>query len=32
MADCLRPAARRLPLGEDMLWDLDLRAATSPSG
>jgi riboflavin-specific deaminase-like protein len=32
MADCLRPAARRLPLGEDMLWDLDLRAATPPRG
>jgi riboflavin-specific deaminase-like protein len=25
MADCLRPAARRLALGADMLWDLDLR-------
>jgi riboflavin-specific deaminase-like protein len=30
MADCLRPAARRLALGDDMLWDLDLRAATPP--
>ena len=25
MADCLRPPTRRLALGEDMLWDLDLR-------
>ncbi len=25
MADCLRPPVRRLTLGEDMLWDLDLR-------
>jgi riboflavin-specific deaminase-like protein len=32
MADCLRPAARRLPLGADMLWDLDMRAATPPRG
>jgi riboflavin biosynthesis pyrimidine reductase len=24
MADCSRPAARTLALGEDMLWDLDL--------
>ena len=29
MADCARPAARRLVLGEDVLWDLDLRSATS---
>lgn len=27
MADCLRPAARRLALGDDMLWDLALRPA-----
>ncbi len=27
MADCLRPCARRHPLGEDMLWDLALRSA-----
>jgi diaminohydroxyphosphoribosylaminopyrimidine deaminase / 5-amino-6-(5-phosphoribosylamino)uracil reductase len=27
MADCPRPPARTLALGEDMLWDLDLRAA-----
>lgn len=26
MADCPRPPARRLLLGDDMLWDLDLRA------
>lgn len=26
MADCLRPPTRRLALGEDMLWDLDLRS------
>jgi riboflavin biosynthesis pyrimidine reductase len=32
MADCLRPAARRMPLGEDMLWDLDLRAETTSHG
>jgi riboflavin-specific deaminase-like protein len=32
MADCLRPAAKRLPLGEDVLWDLDLRATTPPRG
>lgn len=32
MADCLRPIARRLPLDEDMLWDLDLRAATGSRG
>ncbi|WP_425258715.1 RibD family protein [Rubrivivax sp. RP6-9] len=25
MADCLRPPAQRLALGDDMLWDLDLR-------
>ncbi len=25
MADCLRPAARLLPLGDDVLWDLALR-------
>lgn len=25
MADCLRPVARWLPLGDDMLWDLSLR-------
>jgi riboflavin-specific deaminase-like protein len=25
MADCLRPPARRLALGDDVLWDLDLR-------
>jgi diaminohydroxyphosphoribosylaminopyrimidine deaminase / 5-amino-6-(5-phosphoribosylamino)uracil reductase len=24
MADCPRPPTRTLPLGEDMLWDLDL--------
>lgn len=27
MADCLRPPARVLTLGDDVLWDLDLRAA-----
>lgn len=35
MADCLRPPTRRLALGEDMLWDLDLRglaAAAASSG
>jgi len=31
MADCLRPPARRLAVGEDMLWDLDLRAALAPT-
>ncbi len=25
MADCLRPPARRLALGDDVLWDLDLQ-------
>ena len=30
MADCLRPPARRVALGDDMLWDLDLRAAQPP--
>ena len=25
LADCPRPPARKLALGEDMLWDLDLR-------
>lgn len=29
MADCLRPATRRVALGEDMLWDLDLRGPTA---
>lgn len=35
MADCLRPPTRRLALGEDMLWDLDLRgpaAVAAPPG
>lgn len=27
MADCLRPAARQHPLGDDVLWDLALRPA-----
>ena len=27
MADCTRPPARRMVLGDDMLWDLDLRTA-----
>ncbi|MES2990337.1 MAG: RibD family protein [Pseudomonadota bacterium] len=27
MADCARPPARRMVLGDDMLWDLDLRTA-----
>ena len=31
MADCLRPPAQRLAVGEDMLWDLDLRAAVAPT-
>lgn len=26
MADCPRPKARTLPLGQDMLWDLELRS------
>jgi diaminohydroxyphosphoribosylaminopyrimidine deaminase / 5-amino-6-(5-phosphoribosylamino)uracil reductase len=30
MADCPRPPARRMALGDDMLWDLDLRAARPP--
>jgi len=35
MADCLRPRTRRLALGDDMLWDLELRlqaAVTAPPG
>lgn len=31
MADCLRPPARVLALGEDRLWDLDLRARRDSS-
>lgn len=31
MADCPRPRARTLALGEDMLWDLDLRPSSAPS-
>lgn len=30
MADCPRPPARVLALGEDMLWDLDLRGRPTP--
>lgn len=30
MADCLRPAATLYRLGDDMLWDLDLRATAAP--
>ncbi len=30
MADCPRPPAQRVALGDDMLWDLDLRAAQPP--
>ncbi len=30
MADCPRPPARRVALGDDLLWDLDLRAAQPP--
>jgi len=30
MADCPRPPARTLALGDDMLWDLDLRADPAP--
>ncbi|MDZ7589283.1 MAG: RibD family protein [Rubrivivax sp.] len=29
MVDCPRPPARRLAMGDDMLWDLDLRAETA---
>ena len=29
MADCLRPPTRRLALGEDVLWDLDLRGPSA---
>lgn len=29
MGDCARPACRVLAMGEDVLWDLDLRAARS---
>jgi diaminohydroxyphosphoribosylaminopyrimidine deaminase/5-amino-6-(5-phosphoribosylamino)uracil reductase len=29
MADCPRPPTRTLPLGEDVLWDLDLSATRS---
>lgn len=32
MADCPRPRARTLALGEDMLWDLELRGAPAPPG
>jgi riboflavin-specific deaminase-like protein len=32
MADCLRPTARRLALGEDMLWDLALHADFEAGG
>jgi diaminohydroxyphosphoribosylaminopyrimidine deaminase/5-amino-6-(5-phosphoribosylamino)uracil reductase len=28
MADCPRPPTRTLPLGEDMLWDLDLSGSS----
>lgn len=30
LANCPRPPARMLALGDDMLWDLDLRAAQPP--
>jgi diaminohydroxyphosphoribosylaminopyrimidine deaminase/5-amino-6-(5-phosphoribosylamino)uracil reductase len=30
MAECPRPPARCVALGDDMLWDLDLRAAQPP--
>ena len=30
MADCPRPPAQRVALGDDLLWDLDLRAAQPP--
>ncbi len=30
MADCPRPPAQRMALGDDTLWDLDLRAAQPP--
>lgn len=30
MADCPRPPAQRVALGDDTLWDLDLRAAQPP--
>ena len=26
MQDALRPASRRFTIGDDVLWDLDLRA------
>ena len=29
MIDCLRPPTRRLALGEDVLWDLDLRGPSA---
>jgi len=29
LADCLRPPARQLALGDDMLWDLDLRGTAA---
>jgi riboflavin biosynthesis pyrimidine reductase len=29
LADCPRPLARQLTLGDDMLWDLDLRSAAA---
>jgi riboflavin-specific deaminase-like protein len=32
MADCLRPPARRLTLGDDTLWDLELGGAAAGAG
>ncbi len=32
MGDCARPASRVYRMGGDVLWDLDLRAATSSAG
>ncbi|MEJ8853734.1 RibD family protein [Variovorax robiniae] len=32
MGDCARPPSRVYRMGEDVLWDLDLRAGTSSAG
>jgi riboflavin-specific deaminase-like protein len=32
MRDCLRPSGRVFRMGDDVLWDLDLRSAQSRSG
>ena len=32
MRDCLRPSGRVFRMGDDVLWDLDLRSAQGRSG